>query len=193
MVHFTEVAIKEIATWRLSKKLGESLMSEIVILQKMNHLNIIRDYRGVQPSDYTVPVEVKAAGFQICAEEIGSIVEGRDIKKFKFHGGIDGIAKKLSTSTTSVLTTASELMDRKQEIFGINKFAESESRSFWICVGSITRYDAYDTCSMCICFLDSWNCHGRMATRCHDGLLVTKSLQMDSLSMVSLYQLMNRV
>ncbi|KAK4766782.1 hypothetical protein SAY87_008424 [Trapa incisa] len=134
MVHFTEVAIKEIATGRLSKKLGESLMSEIVILQKMKHLNIIRDYRGVQPSDYTVPVEIKAAGFQICAEELGSIVEGHDIKKFKFHGGIDGIAKKLSTSTTSVLTTASELMDRKQEIFGINKFAESESRSFWIFV-----------------------------------------------------------
>ncbi|KAK4776297.1 hypothetical protein SAY86_004985 [Trapa natans] len=42
MVHFTEMAIKEIATGRLSKKLLESLMSEIVILQKINHLNIIR-------------------------------------------------------------------------------------------------------------------------------------------------------
>ncbi|KAK4799655.1 hypothetical protein SAY86_025020 [Trapa natans] len=41
-VHFTEVAIKEIATGQLSKKLRESLMSEIIILQKINHPNIIR-------------------------------------------------------------------------------------------------------------------------------------------------------
>ena len=27
------------------------------------------------PSDYTVPEEVKAAGFQICADEVGSIVD----------------------------------------------------------------------------------------------------------------------
>lgn len=42
---------------------------------------------GVQPSDYTVPEEVKAAGFHICADELGSIVEGHDPKKFKYHGG----------------------------------------------------------------------------------------------------------
>uniref|UniRef100_A0A5B7AJK5 Protein kinase domain-containing protein n=1 Tax=Davidia involucrata TaxID=16924 RepID=A0A5B7AJK5_DAVIN len=41
-VHGTEVAIKEIATGRLSKKLQESLMSEIVILKQIIHPNIIR-------------------------------------------------------------------------------------------------------------------------------------------------------
>ncbi|KAL6146069.1 hypothetical protein ACLB2K_056752 [Fragaria x ananassa] len=41
-VHGTEVAIKEIATGRLNKKLQESLMSEIFILKKINHPNIIR-------------------------------------------------------------------------------------------------------------------------------------------------------
>ncbi|KAK3003149.1 hypothetical protein RJ639_018675 [Escallonia herrerae] len=41
-VHGTEVAIKEIATGRLNKKLEESLMSEIVILKNVNHPNIIR-------------------------------------------------------------------------------------------------------------------------------------------------------
>ncbi|KAK4759428.1 hypothetical protein SAY87_022559 [Trapa incisa] len=41
-VHGTEVAIKEIATGRLNKKLHESLMSEIFILQRINHPNIIR-------------------------------------------------------------------------------------------------------------------------------------------------------
>lgn len=40
-VHMTEVAIKEIATGRLNKKLQESLMSEIYILKQINHPNII--------------------------------------------------------------------------------------------------------------------------------------------------------
>jgi serine/threonine protein kinase len=40
-VHMTEVAIKEIATGRLNKKLQESLMSEIYILKQINHANII--------------------------------------------------------------------------------------------------------------------------------------------------------
>ncbi|KAI3782675.1 hypothetical protein L2E82_12728 [Cichorium intybus] len=41
-VHGTEVAIKEILTGKLNKKLEESLMSEIDILSNINHPNIIR-------------------------------------------------------------------------------------------------------------------------------------------------------
>ncbi|CAJ1942999.1 unnamed protein product [Sphenostylis stenocarpa] len=90
--------------------------------------------QGVQPSDYVVPDEVKAAGFQICADEMGSIVEGHDVKKLKFHGGVKGIAEKLSTSTTTGLSGDSESRQRRQELFGVNKFTESEVRSFWIFV-----------------------------------------------------------
>ncbi|ESQ45092.1 hypothetical protein EUTSA_v10010160mg [Eutrema salsugineum] len=42
LVHGTVVAIKEIAMSRLNKKLQDSLMSEIFILKKINHPNIIR-------------------------------------------------------------------------------------------------------------------------------------------------------
>ncbi|XP_058186420.1 calcium-transporting ATPase 2, plasma membrane-type-like isoform X2 [Rhododendron vialii] len=90
--------------------------------------------QGVQFSDYVVPDEVKAAGFGICADELSSIVEGHDLKKLKFHGGVSGIADKLSTSTTAGLTAGTDLMVRRQEIFGINKFTESEARSFWVFV-----------------------------------------------------------
>ncbi|KAJ8769334.1 hypothetical protein K2173_002538 [Erythroxylum novogranatense] len=88
--------------------------------------------QGTSPSDYVVPEEVKAAGFDICAEELGSIVEGHDNKKLKFHGGVSGIAKKLSTSTTNGLTADGAQLNCRQELFGINKFAESEARSFWV-------------------------------------------------------------
>jgi serine/threonine protein kinase len=47
-VHGTEVAIKEIATGRLNKKLQESLMSEIHILKRINHPNIIRLHDIIQ-------------------------------------------------------------------------------------------------------------------------------------------------
>ncbi|KAG6724863.1 hypothetical protein I3842_02G003300 [Carya illinoinensis] len=89
--------------------------------------------RGVQPSDYTVSEEIKAAGFQICGDELGCIVEGHDFNKLKFHGGVDGIAEKLCTSTNDGLSTDSDL-NRRQEIYGINKFTESEVRSFWVFV-----------------------------------------------------------
>ncbi|CAN1324602.1 Calcium-transporting ATPase 2, plasma membrane-type [Linum perenne] len=62
---------------------------------------------SVPPSDYSLPPEVKA--------------EGHDVKKLRFHGGVSGIAQKLCTSTNDGLPK-------------INKFAESESRGFWVFV-----------------------------------------------------------
>lgn len=85
-------------------------------------------------SDYTIPDEVKAAGFQICADELESIVEGHAIKKLKMHGGVDGLANKLSTSTTNGLSTSGESLKVRQDVYGINKFTESESRSFFVYV-----------------------------------------------------------
>ena len=81
-------------------------------------------------SEYSVPEEVKAAGFQICADELGSIVEGHDVKKLKGHGGVDGIADKLSTSTTDGLVTLRDALKCREEMYGVNKFTESKVRSF---------------------------------------------------------------
>ncbi|XP_055802882.1 calcium-transporting ATPase 2, plasma membrane-type-like [Solanum dulcamara] len=91
--------------------------------------------QGMQPSDYSVPKEIADAGFQIDADELGSVVESHDLKKVKFHGGVDGIANKLATSSTDGLSTDNETaLTRRQELFGVNKFQESEARSFWLFV-----------------------------------------------------------
>ncbi|KAF7828621.1 calcium-transporting ATPase 2, plasma membrane-type-like [Senna tora] len=90
--------------------------------------------QGVQQSKYSVPEDVKAAGFQICAEELGSIVEGHDLKKLRNHGGTSGIAEKLSTSTTDGLSTDVDTLNKRQQVYGINKFTESKARSFWVFV-----------------------------------------------------------
>ncbi|KAL7101503.1 hypothetical protein ACP275_08G058000 [Erythranthe tilingii] len=88
--------------------------------------------QGMQPSDYTVPEEVQSAGFQICADELESIVEGHDVKKLKFHGGPHGISQKLATDPTNGITT--ESLTRRRELYGTNKFEEVEPQSFWVFV-----------------------------------------------------------
>ncbi|KAK4410071.1 Calcium-transporting ATPase 2, plasma membrane-type [Sesamum angolense] len=90
--------------------------------------------KGMQLCDYTVPKEVQAAGFQICADELGSIVEAHDVKKLKLHDGVSGLAEKLATNASDGLSTDAEALNRRQEIYGINKFQESKARSFWVFV-----------------------------------------------------------
>ncbi|XP_010549278.1 PREDICTED: calcium-transporting ATPase 1, chloroplastic [Tarenaya hassleriana] len=85
-------------------------------------------------SEYTVPEEVRQAGFEICPDELGSIVEGHDVKKLKIHGGVEGVAEKLSTTITSGIDTSEDLLSRRKEIYGSNKFTESPARGFWLFV-----------------------------------------------------------
>ncbi|KAL0545568.1 hypothetical protein IC582_015455 [Cucumis melo] len=84
--------------------------------------------------DYVVPEEVKQAGFEICADEAGSIVDGRDVKKLKIHGGAEGIATKLATSTETGIPTTDHLIKKRRDVYGINKFTESPPRGFWLFV-----------------------------------------------------------
>ncbi|KAH1057758.1 hypothetical protein J1N35_035823 [Gossypium stocksii] len=85
-------------------------------------------------SEYDAPEEVKAAGFQICADELGSIVEGHDVKKLKIHGGVEDIAAKLSTSTVNGIPTSEDLVNERKRLYGINKFTETPPRGFWVFV-----------------------------------------------------------
>ncbi|XP_041018930.1 calcium-transporting ATPase 1-like [Juglans microcarpa x Juglans regia] len=85
-------------------------------------------------SEYTVPEEVKTAGFEICADELASIVEGRDGKKLKIRDGVEGIAKKLASSYDIGIPTSEHLLNQRKEIYGINKFNESPVRGFWVFV-----------------------------------------------------------
>ncbi|KAH7511205.1 calcium-transporting ATPase 2, plasma membrane-type [Ziziphus jujuba] len=90
--------------------------------------------QGAQPSEYTVPGEVEAAGFQICADELASIVKKHDTKKLQFHGGVAGIAKKLSTSIENGLADDHDLGKHRQEIYGINKFSGNEPQGVGVFV-----------------------------------------------------------
>ncbi|KAG2542676.1 calcium-transporting ATPase 10, plasma membrane-type-like [Panicum virgatum] len=119
--------------------------SEVTAMKRKNHEKLrvvvlvskaaLQFIHGLAPSsEYKVPDDVKAAGFGICAEELSSIVEGHDLKKLKSHGGIESLASKLSTSESDGLTTSADKLETRRQLFGVNKFAEAESRGFWVFV-----------------------------------------------------------
>ncbi|XP_024977550.1 calcium-transporting ATPase 2, plasma membrane-type-like [Cynara cardunculus var. scolymus] len=90
--------------------------------------------QGAEASDHTISDEIKAAGFGISADEAGSIVENHDSKRLKSHGGVDGLAKKLKTSTTNGLAMDDKDLSCRQKLFGTNEFTEREQQSFWVFV-----------------------------------------------------------
>ncbi|CAN1274439.1 Calcium-transporting ATPase 1, partial [Linum perenne] len=55
--------------------------------------------------------------FQV-SQELGSIVEGHEVKKLKTHDGVEGIAAKLSSSITNGIPTSEELLDRRKRVYG---------------------------------------------------------------------------
>lgn len=77
---------------------------------------------------------MKAAGFQIGPDELASIVEGCGVEKLKAHDGVEGIMKKISTSTTSGISTSEDLINPRKNIYGINHFTESPSKGFLVYV-----------------------------------------------------------
>ncbi|XP_026444404.1 serine/threonine-protein kinase ATG1c-like isoform X2 [Papaver somniferum] len=76
-VHGQEVAIKEIIMDRLSKKLQESLVSEIVILKNINHPNIIRlhDIIEVQGRIHLILEYCKGGDLSMHIQRKGKVTE----------------------------------------------------------------------------------------------------------------------
>ncbi|KAH7654897.1 P-type ATPase protein [Dioscorea alata] len=87
---------------------------------------------AVAKKDYKLPKEAKDAGFDIGADELASIVSSHDIKSLKFHGGVEGISRKVSVSLDDGLKSSD--LSIRQNIFGVNRYIEKPSRSFWMFV-----------------------------------------------------------
>ncbi|XVF40837.1 hypothetical protein PTKIN_Ptkin01aG0148400 [Pterospermum kingtungense] len=95
-------------------------------------LNFIDAGKRTHQYVYTVSEDVRQAGFGIGADELAFIVRSHDMKSFEDHGGVEGLAKKVSVPLTDgVVPTDISL---RQNIYGYNKFAEKPARSFWMFV-----------------------------------------------------------
>uniref|UniRef100_A0A453KBT0 Calcium-transporting ATPase n=1 Tax=Aegilops tauschii subsp. strangulata TaxID=200361 RepID=A0A453KBT0_AEGTS len=65
-------------------------------------------------------------------EELASITSKHDLKALKMHGGVDGISKKVRTTFDRGVCATD--LDTRQSIYGVNRYAEKPSRSFWMFV-----------------------------------------------------------
>ncbi|XWS56814.1 hypothetical protein CRYUN_Cryun09bG0118100 [Craigia yunnanensis] len=81
---------------------------------------------------YKLSEDVTRAGFGIGADELAFIVGSHDMKSFEDHGGVEGLAKKVSVSLTDGVVPTD--VSFRQNIYGYNQFAEKPARSFWMFV-----------------------------------------------------------
>ncbi|KAL5224274.1 hypothetical protein ABZP36_010913 [Zizania latifolia] len=87
---------------------------------------------GVKKKEYQLTEDIMKAGFSINPDELSSITSKHDLKALKMHGGVDGISKKVRSAFDHGIC-ASDL-DTRQNIYGVNRYAEKPSRSFWMFV-----------------------------------------------------------
>uniref|UniRef100_A0A0D9XNX4 Calcium-transporting ATPase n=1 Tax=Leersia perrieri TaxID=77586 RepID=A0A0D9XNX4_9ORYZ len=79
-----------------------------------------------------VALYVQQAALIFSDDELALITSKHDLKGLKMHGGVDGISKKVR-STFDRGICASDL-DTRQNIYGVNRYEEKPSRSFWMFV-----------------------------------------------------------
>uniref|UniRef100_A0A0D9XWQ9 Calcium-transporting ATPase n=1 Tax=Leersia perrieri TaxID=77586 RepID=A0A0D9XWQ9_9ORYZ len=87
---------------------------------------------GLKKKEFHLTEDVIKAGFSISPDELALITSKHDSKVLKMHGGVDGISKKIR-STFDRGICASDL-DTRQNIYGVNRYEEKPSRSFWMFV-----------------------------------------------------------
>ncbi|CAL4911702.1 unnamed protein product [Urochloa decumbens] len=87
---------------------------------------------GTKHKEYRLTEDIINARFSINPDELASITSKHDVKALRMHGGVDGISKKIR-STFDHGISASDL-DTRQNIYGVNRYAEKPSRSFWMFV-----------------------------------------------------------
>lgn len=87
-------------------------------------------YVAASKRHYQLSEEAKRSGFAISPDELASIATAHDNKGLKLHGGVEGISKKINVSLKTGASTRDLLM--RQEVYGINRYVEKPSRSFWM-------------------------------------------------------------
>lgn len=78
--------------------------------------------------EYRLSEEAREAGFDIHPDELASIGRSHDVRALKSHGGVDGVARKISVSLN--VGVREEEITTRQNIFGLNRFAEKQARTF---------------------------------------------------------------
>ncbi|XP_022745023.1 putative calcium-transporting ATPase 11, plasma membrane-type [Durio zibethinus] len=108
---------------KIKEKIRVALLVQKAALQFMD---------AAGPLDYKLTNEVREANFEIEPDELNSIVHGHDIKRLKLHGGVEGIARKVTVSLDEGVR--SDNVSTRQKIYGFNRYTEKPPKTFWMFV-----------------------------------------------------------
>ncbi|GAB4843883.1 Alpha carbonic anhydrase 4, variant 2 [Ancistrocladus abbreviatus] len=73
--------------------------------------------------------QIREAGFDIDPDELAAIVRGHDFKRLETHGWVEEIARKVSASLEQGVQCSD--LPRRQNVYGVNRYAEKPPRGFW--------------------------------------------------------------
>ncbi|KAK6928812.1 Cation-transporting P-type ATPase, C-terminal [Dillenia turbinata] len=124
---------KRAETERKRKKIQEKLRVALYVQTAALHF-IDAGTAGKKEGkvDYKLSKEVKQAGFGIDPDKLASIVRSHDSKDLNSHGGVEGLAEKVSVSLGDGVVSSD--ISLRQKVFGCNKYAEKPPRTFWMFV-----------------------------------------------------------
>ncbi|KAK1427763.1 hypothetical protein QVD17_16457 [Tagetes erecta] len=77
-----------------------------------------------------VSEEVVQAGYDIEPEDLAYIVRSHNTKTYDFHGGLQGLARKIKVSLRDGVLSGD--ISKRQQIFGYNQFVEKPQRPLWM-------------------------------------------------------------
>ncbi|KAJ4849530.1 Alpha carbonic anhydrase 4 [Turnera subulata] len=82
--------------------------------------------------EYKLSDSVRQSGFGIEPDELAAIVRSHNKKSLEFHGGVEGLARAISVSPNDGVVSSDVCI--RQDIYGLNRYAEKPPKSFWMFV-----------------------------------------------------------
>ncbi|KAL6616673.1 hypothetical protein ACP70R_038943 [Stipagrostis hirtigluma subsp. patula] len=81
-------------------------------------------------TEHPLPEIARQCGFSVSAEELASVVRGKDAKSLRHHKGVDGVARKVNVSIADGVK--SDDTGLRAEVYGANQYTEKPPRTFWM-------------------------------------------------------------
>nr|KAJ0226227.1 hypothetical protein LSAT_V11C100039370 [Lactuca sativa] len=91
-----------------------------------------RDSTAANRTEHKVSEEVAQAGYDIEPDDLAYIVRSHNNKTYDFHGGLQGLARKIKVSLRDGVLSSD--ISKRQQIFGFNRFVEKPPRALWMFV-----------------------------------------------------------
>ncbi|XP_071690100.1 putative calcium-transporting ATPase 11, plasma membrane-type isoform X4 [Rutidosis leptorrhynchoides] len=84
----------------------------------------------IDGTERELSAEVVQAGYDIEPEDLAYIVRSHNNKTYDFHGGLQGLARKIKVSLRDGVLSGD--LSKRQQIFGCNRFVEKPQRPLWM-------------------------------------------------------------